>query len=334
MNKTRRLKKILAGLLRDLTLKLFVIIIVSDFILSLAGHIRAWPCELAAHFKVQYLCVAAVCAISFFLFRARRWLIAALIVLVMNAAVIAPWYVPQPLFASKPRVRNFRLVLSNVLWKNKNHAAVVELLRRENPDLFILVEADRPWLEAMNPLRDAYPHLLTAWEHDGQIACFSRHPLKDLRTDEKFQAVMASLDFGGRQVSVMALHPPPPTNDQDFRARNAQLATAAQIARQLPRPLLLAGDLNASLWSPYFAELLQASGLKAARKGFGVLPTWPNFLAVRAEPKSVNLYPLLRIPIDHCLVSDDIQVVDCRTGSKIGSDHLPLIVDLALPNEH
>ena len=85
MNKARRLKKILAGLLRDLTLKLFVIIIVSDFIFSLAGYIRAWPCELAAHFRMQYLAVAAVCVVSFFLFRARRWLMAALIVLVMKA---------------------------------------------------------------------------------------------------------------------------------------------------------------------------------------------------------------------------------------------------------
>jgi endonuclease/exonuclease/phosphatase family metal-dependent hydrolase len=37
------------------------------------------------------------------------------------------------------------------------------------------------------------------------------------------------------------------------------------------------------------------------------------------------------IPIDHCLVSEDIRVINIRTDGHIGSDHLPLIVDLEIP---
>jgi len=36
------------------------------------------------------------------------------------------------------------------------------------------------------------------------------------------------------------------------------------------------------------------------------------------------------LPLDRCLVSEDIRVADVKTGEAIGSDHLPLIVELEL----
>jgi endonuclease/exonuclease/phosphatase family metal-dependent hydrolase len=56
------------------------------------------------------------------------------------------------------------------------------------------------------------------------------------------------------------------------------------------------------------------------RDGIGLLPSWPTFM----------YFDWLMIPIDHCLVSDDIRVIMAQLGEAIGSDHLPLIIELEI----
>jgi len=40
--------------------------------------------------------------------------------------------------------------------------------------------------------------------------------------------------------------------------------------------------------------------------------------------------PLVYIPIEHLLVSQEMGVLKIHTGRNVGSDHLPLITDLVL----
>jgi endonuclease/exonuclease/phosphatase family metal-dependent hydrolase len=65
----------------------------------------------------------------------------------------------------------------------------------------------------------------------------------------------------------------------------------------------------------------EGAAVRSRRKRFiGLLPSWPTFL----------FFKCLMLPLDHCLVSHDIRVADARTGEPIGSDHLPLIVEIEL----
>jgi endonuclease/exonuclease/phosphatase (EEP) superfamily protein YafD len=80
---------------------------------------------------------------------------------------------------------------------------------------------------------------------------------------------------------------------------------------------VVAGDLNMSPWSPFFRRFMKKSGLKDSEDSFGFQPTWPTY------------QPILYLPLDHVLVSRDIAIVDRRIGAKVGSDHLPVVVDLA-----
>jgi endonuclease/exonuclease/phosphatase (EEP) superfamily protein YafD len=55
--------------------------------------------------------------------------------------------------------------------------------------------------------------------------------------------------------------------------------------------------------------------LKNARDGRGILGSWP--VATRL--------PLLRIPIDHMLVSETLGIEDFRLAPDIGSDHMAIV---------
>src|SRR5262249_5795005 len=152
------------------------------------------------------------------------------------------------------------------------------------------------------------------------IAIFSRIPLDDLTIESlgnNYPALIAKLNFGGTPITVVGIHPMSPMSQARHEFRNWQLKKAGKLLAETPGEKALLGDLNCTSWSPAFRDLLARSGLRDSRLGRGVQPSWPT-----------GLPSLLRIPIDHCLVSGGLEVENRRTGPDIGSDHLPIVVDL------
>ena len=120
-------------------------------------------------------------------------------------------------------------------------------------------------------------------------------------------------------VDVITSHPMPPSSVAAQSARDEQLMQVASFAERRVHPLVLVGDLNTTMWTASYHNLCENLSLTNAREGFGILASWP-----------AHLPAIMRIPIDHCLISDEFLVRDCRLGPKIGSDHLPLIVDIQI----
>ena len=87
----------------------------------------------------------------------------------------------------------------------------------------------------------------------------------------------------------------------------------------LGRHVAICGDFNTVPWSGPFRHLASRSGMTdlygdGAWSGY----SWPTWTSV------------LRVPLDNCLVSGGVAVTGHRHGPDIGSDHFPLVVDLAL----
>jgi endonuclease/exonuclease/phosphatase (EEP) superfamily protein YafD len=98
-----------------------------------------------------------------------------------------------------------------------------------------------------------------------------------------------------------------------------QLAAVAERVRSVEEPLVVMGDFNTTPWSRLFAGLVGRTGLCDSRAGFGIQASFPSDM------------PVVRIPIDHLLASCSIGVRARRIGPQVGSDHLPVIVDLTIP---
>ena len=285
------------------------------------GARRHWILELMTHMRVQYV-IAMVPVLAVSLFR-RNWWLAAMsgLVLLFNLWLVAPsWFSGNE---PAPDAPSSRVVVANVHTSNRRYDRFLELIREEKPKFFLVVEVDDRWVDALKPLRATYPYSVSKTRSDNfGIALYSRIPLEDPKVielgDSTLPAIVARLRLNGVMTTVVGIHTLPPSSADYARTRNSQLRALPGLIAELNGPVMLLGDINTSPWSPYFQDLIDSTGLRDSRRGFGVQATWPTS------------NPLLRTPIDHAFVSREFTVIDRRIGPDIGSDHFPVIIDIAI----
>ena len=276
--------------------------------------------ELFAHFRLQYFVVALVMAIAFTALRRFAWAGVLLMTAVLNAFYVLPLYLGA---ADFPDGEPLEVLSVNVHSSSDEYQRVVDVIVAESPDVVILLEVTDAWMAGTRELaaRYAYDYAVPRADNFG-IALYSRVPLAAVTHVDSpplgYPTIVAETAFAGRSVTLIGTHPTIPLGAHGFDARNEQLRHVAGLAAESGNATILVGDLNVTAWAHSFRSFLRQSGLRDARRGFGVSPSWPMFM------------PFAMIPIDHALVSDDIAVVEFRTGPRIGSDHLPLIVTVSL----
>lgn len=282
-----------------------------------------WYLDLFTHFRFQYFIIAVILAIGFIIL--QKWLYAILagLLILLNSAFVIPAYTQQPNGSAGNHENSIKVFHINVLTSNSEYDRLVEQVLAEDPDVVLLQEVDELWMTQLDALREKYQHHIEVPREDNfGMALFSNISIRDydihLWSDFELPNIEAEFDWNGMAFRIIATHPPPPVNQYYFDARSSQFESiaASMISNELPT--IVIGDLNTTMWSESYQILLSATGLSNASDGYGFMPTWPT-----------NFLPM-RIPIDHCLVSDRFRVLDIRTGNDLGSDHLPLVVELGL----
>ena len=180
----------------------------------------------------------------------------------------------------------------------------------------------------------------------GQYLVASRHPMRDCRSGdisfpgEGHHYVMCTITAHGVEFDLANAHLLSPREglnatrherlggldewQENFAMRVIQSHRLAQGLTAHPRPLVLAGDLNAPDSSPVLARLRDA-GLRDSFEtaGFGYGYTFGHSLRTR--------FSFLRI--DHVMVSEQIGVNQSFVGGKQASAHRPVIADLWLKRD-
>jgi endonuclease/exonuclease/phosphatase (EEP) superfamily protein YafD len=299
----------------------------------LAG--AGWPAELFSHFPVQFAIAQAV-GIAFFLVFKPRWLgLASLPLLGLNFWLLAPYYlsgIGGAAAAVPDRDPTLRLMTMNVNAGNRHADLILQAIETEHPDVLLLVEVT-PDLWQMLPAEflERFPYRATELDPGTfGIALVSRLPFEkhDIyhfgiygrpAIAARICPRAAPAGEEPRCLHLLGVHPDPPLTGTMARSRDAQFEELGEYLRDVHETRrVVMGDMNVTPWSPVMRDFLDQNGLKDSALGHGIHPTWFSHSL------------LFGIPIDQILHGKGVVVLDRHVGPEIGSDHFPVIADIAL----
>lgn len=283
--------------------------------------------ELAASWRPHIALALAVCAAMALAVRAR--LLAGLLValaLVLGADVIqtgsssAQSTARADLGDGEAAVR---VVFSNISIRNDDTGRFVAWIKVSDPDVVVATEVSPRHVAQLADAMVEYPfQVLEPRRHPFGMAVYSRYPISGEAATELTGdrpparvpiMVTAEVETPGGMLHIAGFHLFPPMTPQRLAWRNEQLAIAGDLLAAADAPKLVVGDFNATPWS----ASLRAFQSEYDLSGFNSQATWPVSFGFAG------------IPIDHAFASRDLPILKIETGPDIGSDHWPILIDVA-----
>jgi endonuclease/exonuclease/phosphatase family metal-dependent hydrolase len=201
-------------------------------------------------------------------------------------------------------------------------------------------------------LRDDYPFVANQRIRNS-CAVLSRYPIREtvgfLPAEPGFPYTpRAVIDVDGRDIVVYCVSLPAPLRDRariplqdihnnrlnslwdlvfgyDETRRDVELTTLVARMQNESLPLIAAGDFNLSDQDSSYRDLAARWSDGFRSSGFGMGTTYP----VAQFYGFPSVIPAL-VRIDYVWHSDHLRAVTARNGDFVGSDHLPLLVELSL----
>ena len=288
----------------------------------------SWLPELAASMSVFHTLSSIVFIAVFYFLGLKRWTFGAGILISAQILILsATYFNSEPLKqAGSDEVLTF--VQYNTHYINRASKNVVDWLEANHSrfDIIFLQEVNIDLIRELERLNKYYPHrIIKPDEQWLGRAFFSKIPILSHKI-EYFDyspihyLVVEVKTMQDKHIKFYGLHATAPISPGYIDKRNHQLDEVARLlSRDDSSHVIVAGDLNTCPYSTAFRKFMKSTGFKRPRVHCG---TWPTSLPVAA----------LRLQIDHCLVSHNIDFLSQEIGPDNGSDHLPLVTSIVLRN--
>jgi endonuclease/exonuclease/phosphatase (EEP) superfamily protein YafD len=240
----------------------------------------------------------------------------------------------------------------NVLAYHEFNDPVIEVMRKEKPDVVFLQEMNTNLAGAIErELATLYPfQILWAQDSPAGMGLISKYPLTaiddgaahfggDLNGTWVGGPLAAQMDWRGQRVTLVNFHMFP-TNSllpdgglrRHFAIREAQAAVLAAFARQA-RPAILGGDANAAPQSGAYRVLSDELEDAWMQAGLGLGHTFPGSDTPGGHCPRIGpiLSPMWLIRIDYLWYTSEWQALEARTAAFDGvSDHRGVVAVLHL----
>lgn len=285
--------------------------------------------DTLAHFRAHGAAALLVLAVVLILFRRLTGALLAAVIAAYAALSVVPFLVPRTSLDERmPAVAagasgELSLLQMNLRFDADTEPALA-LIDRLKPDILTLQEVDVPWVKSLSALEGDYPHRAFCESDEvpgvGGVAILSRFPFAEApalcRPYDGFVARQIVVD-PRRSVTIVSEHlqwPWPFEQHRQFARLRADLA-------DLPAPVVVAGDFNATPWS---ATVKRYAAVTKTRPLTGIGATWLDRRLFRPALAWIGL------PIDNLLVSKGISVERVERQAATASDHRPILLRFAV----
>lgn len=279
------------------------------FLCCLVGAYFVYFEEFLQLFEVFFLIFLAGCAI-YQLFRILPY---------------TPLYAKQVQKALEPIAENtIKMLIYNVFIKNRDTGRLIKVINELKPDLVLLAEPDKRWLDEIEEIEKKYVYRVKCpLDNTYGLALYSRFELIDPKLKFLIEDDIPSIHTGvkldsGEVVRLYCLHPRPPIPPENDRSteRDVELILVGKMIAETDTPTIVAGDLNDVAWSQTTRLFQKISGLLDPRIGRGL---YSSFHAKHF---------LVRFPLDHVFHTNHFRLIGLKRLKKIGSDHFPIFIQL------
>ncbi len=263
-------------------------------------------------------------AILFILQKHWRYSLCMLAFSICSAIAVQSAFAPpsQPEGTAKA---SLKILQFNILYTNEEFAKAIPWIIAQDADIVVLQEVNEARAGEMGPLKEYYKWSqikINPQREAFGMAIFSNLPVTKFdyvnigRGWNKY--TRTEFMVNNTPFHLYELHTPPPMSRFFFSQRNRALELMGNLlSEDQTQHRILLGDLNTTIYSPFFSNILSKTGMHHAQQGYNMEGTWPQALPMP-----------LRIGIDHIIASRQVKVESREVQGYHGSDHLPVITKL------